>query len=70
MPRQYRIDPEVASERGKKAAAVRNSSDGYITSLSRRELTPAQKRRLARLVMTFFDDREQAGGDAAGGEAA
>jgi hypothetical protein len=68
MPRPYNIPPEVASERGKKGAAVRNSPDGYIRVLERTDLTPAQKRRLARLVMSFFDDREQPGGDA--GEAA
>jgi hypothetical protein len=70
MPRQYRISPEVASERGKKGAAARNSPDGYIRVLERTDLTAEQKRRLTALVMTFFGGAEQPGGDAAGGEAA
>jgi hypothetical protein len=51
-------------ERNKKGAAGRNHPDSYIRSLERAELTAEQKRRLVWLVMSFFDDREQAGGDA------
>ena len=51
-------------ERNKKAAAVRNSPDGYIKSLTRAELTDEQKRRLIRLVMSFFDGDEPGGAEA------
>jgi hypothetical protein len=52
-----------AQQRG---AAIRNSPDSYIRSLERASLNADQKWRLTRLVMSFFDDREQAGGEAAG----
>ena len=37
-----------------KAAAVRNSPDGYIMALARATLTAEQKRRLAALLMPFL----------------
>ena len=52
--RPYRIDPQVAHERAMKAAAVRNSPDGYIMALARATLTAEQKRRLAALLMPFL----------------
>lgn len=55
--RPYRIDPVVAHERASLAARVRNSPDGYITSLSSAELTTAQKRRLAELLMPFLAEQ-------------
>jgi len=54
------VSPENAHVRAKKAAAVRNSPDGYIKTLERASLTDEQKRRLAKLVMSFF--AEPAGG--------
>jgi hypothetical protein len=53
--RPYNIDPQVAHERAIIAARVRNSPDGYITSLERATLTAEQKRRLAALLMPFLD---------------
>jgi hypothetical protein len=50
--------------RAKKAAAVRNSPDGYITTLERTDLTTAQKRRLAVLLMPFLDGAEPRGAGA------
>jgi hypothetical protein len=65
------ISKQVRHEIAQKGAAGRNSPDSYIRSLERADhLTAEQKFRLTRLVMSFFDDHEQAGGDAAGGEAA
>ena len=55
--RPYRIDPQVAHERAIQAALIRNSPDGYITSLSRVTLTTAQKHRLAVLLMPFLDEQ-------------
>ena len=55
--RPYRIDPVVAHERARIAARVRNSPDGYITSLAAAELTTAQKRRLAALLMPYLAEK-------------
>lgn len=63
------VSPENAHVRAKKAAAVRNSPDGYITTLERTDLTAAQKRRLAAMVLPFLGeilDGRQAGGAEAG----
>ena len=54
--RRYNIDPVVARERARRGALARNTPDGYITSLTRAELTDAQKRRLAVLLMPFLLD--------------
>ena len=59
------ISPEKAHERAKKGAAGRNSPDSYLTSLERAHLTAEQKARIVALAMSFFGDREQAGGEAA-----
>ena len=64
--RPYRIDPKVASERGRRGARARNSPDGYISTLAAATLTTAQKRRLAALLMPFLDE-EPAEDAAAGG---
>ena len=55
--RPYRIDPERARSRAIQAALVRNSPDGYITSLSRVTLTTGQKCRLAALLMPFLAEQ-------------
>ena len=55
--RPYNIDPVVAHQRARTGALVRNSPDGYITSLSRVTLTTEQKRRLAALLMPFLDEQ-------------
>jgi hypothetical protein len=67
--RPYRIDPVVASERARRGALVRNSPDGYIRVLERTELTAAQKRRLAALLMPFLGE-QPAGEDSAAGAGA
>jgi hypothetical protein len=54
MPRPYRINAAVASERGRKAAAARNTPAVYIRQLARAALTDADKRRLAELLMPFL----------------
>jgi hypothetical protein len=64
MPRPYRIDPAVASRRGKTAAAARNTPRVYIQQLARTALTDADKRQLAELLMPFL--AAQAQGDAEG----
>lgn len=64
--RPYRIDPDVAHRRAQQGAAVRNSPDGYITTLARAELTDAQKRRLAALLMPFLADQPAAAGNGDG----
>ena len=60
--KHYNVDPQVAHERAIIAVRARNSPDSYIKSLGRAELTTAQKRRLALLLMPFLlgdDDDEQ-----------
>jgi hypothetical protein len=64
------LSPQQRIERAQKAAAASHSPDTHIRSLEHADLTGEQKWRLTRLVMAFFDDDKQAGGDAAGGEAA
>jgi hypothetical protein len=64
------LSAQQRQDRARKGALVRNSPESYIRSLEHANLTAEQKFRLTRLVMSFFGDREQAGGDAAGGEAA
>ncbi len=62
--RHYRIDPEVARERARRAALARNAPDTYIGQLERAELTDEQKRRIAVLLMPFLGG--QPAGSAAG----
>jgi len=57
-------DPRWRSERARKGGIGRSSPNSYIRSLERADLTDEQKRRLAKLVMSFF--AEPAGGAEAG----
>lgn len=54
-PRLRNVDPVVACERARKGAIARNTPDSYIRSLEAAQLTAAQKRRLAALLMPFLD---------------
>jgi hypothetical protein len=57
-PKKRNVPKEVAVERARKAAYARNQPDSYIRSLEAAELTTAQKRRLAALLMPFLGDGE------------
>ncbi|MFE9121049.1 hypothetical protein [Streptomyces sp. NPDC007172] len=54
MPRAYRIDPQVAHERAKKASAARDNVDNTIKRLvaSAPPLTDQQRAALAGLLRT------------------
>jgi hypothetical protein len=56
--RPYHIPADVATNRGRLGALARNSVDTYIGSLEKAaaELTTAQRRRLALLLMPFLSD--------------
>jgi hypothetical protein len=60
--RRYRIDPQVARERARKAGRARNTPDAYIRSLETAALTAEQKRRLALLLMPFLDSDDATAG--------
>ena len=56
--RRYRVDPEMARERARRAALARNSPDSYIRSRETACLTIAQKRRLAALLMPWLGENQ------------
>ncbi|MCZ4509797.1 hypothetical protein O3Q52_16655 [Streptomyces sp. ActVer] len=64
MPRQYtkRLPQEAYTERSRKAAAVRESTDNVIRKLAARELTPEQAARVRALLAEFPAENETAGG--------
>lgn len=58
-PKRRNINPVVARERARKGALARNTPDSCIHSLEAAQLTTAQKRRLAALLMPFLDGGEE-----------
>lgn len=60
------ISPQKAQERARKGGFARNHPDTYIRSLEHAELTAEQRRRLIRLVLSFYGGDERPGGAEAG----